>query len=58
MNCVENMLISLPHRKMSLLDALKKNTREDYERADQLLDFVGLYEKRYLMSGDLSFGQA
>jgi branched-chain amino acid transport system ATP-binding protein len=57
MNCVENMLISLPHRKMSLLDALKKNTREDYERADQLLDFVGLYEKRYLMSGDLSFGQ-
>jgi branched-chain amino acid transport system ATP-binding protein len=57
MNCVENMLISLPHRKMSLMDALKRNTREDYERADQLLDFVGLYEKRYLMSGDLSFGQ-
>ena len=57
MNCVENMLISLPHRKMSLLDALKRNTREDYERADHLLEFVGLYEKRYLMSGDLSFGQ-
>ncbi|MDJ0776913.1 MAG: ABC transporter ATP-binding protein [Gammaproteobacteria bacterium] len=57
MNCVENMLISLPHRKMSLWDALKTNTREDYEKADQLLDFVGLYEKRYLMSGDLSFGQ-
>lgn len=57
MNGVENMLISLPHRKMSLLDALKKNTREDYERADQLLEFVGLYEKRFLKSGDLSFGQ-
>ena len=57
MNCVRNMLISLPHRKMSLLDALKRNTREDYERADHLLEFVGLYEKRYLMSGDLSFGQ-
>ncbi len=57
MNGVENMLISLPHRKMSLLDALKKNTKEDYERADQLLDFVGLYEKRMLKSGDLSFGQ-
>ena len=57
MNGVENMLISLPHRKMSLWDALKTNTKEDYERADQLLDFVGLYEKRLLKSGDLSFGQ-
>jgi len=54
---VENMLISLPHRKMSLMDALRKNTKADYERADQLLDFVGLYEKRMLKSGDLSFGQ-
>jgi len=57
MNGVENMLISLPHRKMSLRDALKTYTREDYERADHLLDFVGLYEKRMLLSGDLSFGQ-
>ena len=57
MNGVENMLISLPHRKMSLMDALKKNTAEDYERADHLLQFVGLYEKRFLKSGDLSFGQ-
>jgi branched-chain amino acid transport system ATP-binding protein len=57
MNGVENMLISLPHRKMSIWDALKSNTREDYERADHLLEFVGLYEKRMLKSGDLSFGQ-
>ncbi len=57
MNCVENMLISLPHRKMSIWDALKKNSREDYEKADHLLEFVGLYEKRFLKSGDLSFGQ-
>jgi ABC-type branched-subunit amino acid transport system ATPase component len=57
MNGVENMLISLPHRKMNIWDALKTFTREDYERADQLLDFVGLYEKRMLKSGDLSFGQ-
>lgn len=57
MNCVENMLISLPHRKMSLMDAFKQNTKEDYERADHLLEFVGLYEKRKLLSGDLSFGQ-
>ena len=57
MNGVENMLISLPHRTMSIWDALKSNTREDYEKADRLLDFVGLYEKRMLKSGDLSFGQ-
>ena len=57
MNGVENMLISLPHRKMSIWDALKTYTREDYEKADHLLDFVGLYEKRMLKSGDLSFGQ-
>ena len=57
MNGVENMLISMPHRKMSIWDALKTNTREDYERADHLLEFVGLYEKRLLKSGDLSFGQ-
>lgn len=57
MNCVENMLISMPHRKMSLWDALKSNSHEDYERADHLLDFVGLYEKRLLRSGSLSFGQ-
>jgi branched-chain amino acid transport system ATP-binding protein len=57
MNGVDNMLISLPHRKMSLRDALRTYTREDYERADHLLEFVGLYEKRLLLSGDLSFGQ-
>ncbi len=57
MNGVENMLISLPHRKMSIWDALKTYSRADYEKADRLLEFVGLYEKRMLKSGDLSFGQ-
>lgn len=57
MNCVENMLISMPHRKMSFKDMFSLNTRADYERADHLLEFVGLYEKRFLRSGSLSFGQ-
>ena len=57
MNCVENMLISMPHRKMSLGQMFTSNTKADYDRADQLLEFVGLYEKRYLRSGSLSFGQ-
>ncbi|MEL6312378.1 MAG: ABC transporter ATP-binding protein [Pseudomonadota bacterium] len=57
MNCVENMLISIPHRKMSMGDMFKKNTEGDMDKAERLLDFVGLYEKRYLRSGSLSFGQ-
>ena len=57
MNCVENMLISLPHRKMSFLDSLARNTNEDRVRAEHLLEFVGLYEKRLLRAGSLSFGQ-
>lgn len=57
MNCVENMLISLPHRKMRFLDAFSRNSAEQREHAEHLLDFVGLYEKRYLRSGSLSFGQ-
>lgn len=57
MNGVENMLISLPHRKMKLMESFGKNSKEEYERADRLLEFVGLYEKRFLRSGSLSFGQ-
>ena len=30
---------------------------ETAERAEGLLEFVGLYQKRYLRGGDLSFGQ-
>lgn len=57
MDCVQNMLISLPHRKMGLADMFSRNTKADYEKADRLLEFVGLYEKRFLRSGSLSFGQ-
>ena len=57
MNCVENMLISIPHRKMSVMDMFGTTTAEEIERANQLLNFVGLYEKRLLMAGSLSFGQ-
>ncbi len=57
MNCVENMLISMPHRKMGFSDMFSRNSKKDFERAEHLLDFVGLYEKRLLRSGSLSFGQ-
>jgi ABC-type branched-subunit amino acid transport system ATPase component len=57
MNCVQNMLISIPHRKASVLDMFAKERGGVVDRAEQLLAFVGLYEKRYLRAGSLSFGQ-
>jgi len=57
MNCVQNMLISVPHRNASFADMFKKYPAEITERAEHLLEFVGLYSKRKLISGNLSFGQ-
>jgi ABC-type branched-subunit amino acid transport system ATPase component len=57
MSCMRNMLISIPHRKASYLDMFAYERAEVVERAEQLLAFVGLYEKRFLRSGSLSFGQ-
>jgi len=57
MNCVKNMLISVPHRKASFADMFRPYPAEVTDKAEQLLDFVGLYSKRLLMAGDLSFGQ-
>jgi branched-chain amino acid transport system ATP-binding protein len=57
MNCVENMLISVPHRNATLADMFRPYSKEHLEHAEHLLEFVGLYQKRKLPSGDLSFGQ-
>ncbi|PIW27067.1 MAG: ABC transporter ATP-binding protein [Rhodospirillales bacterium CG15_BIG_FIL_POST_REV_8_21_14_020_66_15] len=58
MNCIDNMLISIPHRKLGFRDMFKnRGDKATMEEVDRLLDFVGLYEKRRLISGDLSFGQ-
>lgn len=57
MNCVENMLVSVPHRTEGLTTIFKPFRDDTREKAEQLLDFVGLYQKRHLISGDLSFGQ-
>jgi branched-chain amino acid transport system ATP-binding protein len=57
MNCVQNMLISIPHRKAGFWDMFGTHRAEDRDKAEHLLEFVGLYEKRLLMGGDLSFGQ-
>lgn len=57
MNCIQNMLISEPHRRDSVLDMFREHDPELYERAEALLEFVGLYDKRLLFAGELSFGQ-
>jgi len=57
MDCVENMMISVSHRQMKIREMLSKYPQEVFDKAEHLLDFVGLYQKRRLKSGDLSFGQ-
>ena len=57
MNCVKNMLISAAHHNTRWLEMFTQYPQALTERAEHLLDFVGLYSKRLLISGDLSFGQ-
>jgi branched-chain amino acid transport system ATP-binding protein len=57
MSCMQNMMISIPHRNAGLSDMFARSSGEVTERAGQLLAFVGLYEKRFLRAGSLSFGQ-
>ena len=57
MNCIDNMLISTSHRKATLRDMFSKHPAELRDKVDHLLEFVGLYQKRRLISGNLSFGQ-
>jgi ABC-type branched-subunit amino acid transport system ATPase component len=57
MTCVQNMQISMPHRQTDITHMFAKYPPEVMDKAESLLEFVGLYSKRHLMAGDLSFGQ-
>ena len=57
MTCVENMQISVPHTHENFRTMFSKYPPEVTEKAESLLEFVGLYAKRHLLAGDLSFGQ-
>jgi ABC-type branched-subunit amino acid transport system ATPase component len=57
MTCVENMLISVPAARETFLDMLRPRNDGDIDEAEELLEFVGLYAKRHLVAGSLSFGQ-
>ena len=57
LNCIDNMLISNKTDKECLLSVFSKMPPELNDKAENLLNFVGLYQKRKLRAGDLSFGQ-
>jgi len=57
MDCVRNMLISRPVRSGGVRALLHRPNPDDLERAEDLLEFVGLASKRHLLAGSLSFGQ-
>ncbi len=57
LNCIENMLISHKGSDTNLMKIFSKIPQELTEKAENLLNFVGLFQKRKLRAGDLSFGQ-
>jgi ABC-type branched-subunit amino acid transport system ATPase component len=57
LNCIDNMLISHKASDESFKAIFSKVPAELTEKAENLLSFVGLFQKRKLRAGDLSFGQ-
>jgi ABC-type branched-subunit amino acid transport system ATPase component len=57
MNCVDYLLISIPHRESNWRDMFTPYDQEALDKAEALLEFVGLYQKRFFIAGELSFGQ-
>src|SRR3546814_10618823 len=58
MNCLENIQIAVSHREEAMAGMFAPRDRGAIvERAERLLEFVGLYAKRRLVSRELSFGQ-
>ena len=57
LNCIDNMRISAKPAKDNLFSVFSTIPTELSENAENLLSFVGLYQKRKLRAGYLSFGQ-
>ena len=57
MSCMENMETSVPHVHESLLTMFTRFPAKVAEKAEGLLEFVGLYAKRFLRAEEISFGQ-
>ena len=57
LNCIQNMLISHKSKDDGILTVFQKIPSDLTDKAETLLKFVGLHQKRKLRAGDLSFGQ-
>ncbi len=57
MTCLQNMLISIPAAELGWRRLFGKSSPAEGLKAKELLEFVGLYPKRHLRAGDLSFGE-
>ncbi|MBI28815.1 MAG: ABC transporter ATP-binding protein [Pelagibacteraceae bacterium] len=57
LNCIQNMLISAKPTNDNIFAIFSNIPKELNKKAENLLDFVGLFQKRNLRAGDLSFGQ-
>ncbi len=57
MTCVQNMVISVPTSELGWRSMWQRTPEPDLRKAGDLLEFVGLFPKRHLRAGDLSFGQ-
>jgi len=57
LNCIQNMLISAKPINDNIFTVFSKIPADLTDKAENLLHFVGLYQKRKLRAGELSFGQ-
>ena len=57
LNCIQNMLFSSKPKNDTIFNVFAKVPHDLTEKSENLLNFVGLYQKRNLRAGDLSFGQ-
>ena len=57
MTCLQNMEISVSQDREGFADMIARSKPEVVGKSAALLEFVGLFAKRRLRAGDLSFGQ-
>jgi len=57
MSCLNNMRISMPCETKGLKSLFMSLSTKQTEKINEMLSFVGLYSKRHLLAGELSFGQ-
>ena len=57
MTCIQNMQVCTPFHGKRIDTLFRRFPREEMDKINDLLSFVGIHSKRHLLAGDLSFGQ-